>query len=499
MQIVIVTDDVPAWSFLKDFPIIPAEDYLKGSPYQTKSLRVINLCSSYKYQTIGYYVSLLAVAQDQKVSPSIQTIQDGMNLLLAKQFLQEIDEDIQKCLKKRRGNELTLQIYFGGCSQKSLATLAKKIYENVPLPLLTLNLIKNDGVWTVNKFSPISVHDIPAQETKFMQEMAKMHLDKKRFYAGPQKKQHFFHLAILVDEEDEHAPSNDQALEKFVAAGESLDIQVDFIGKNDIKILPEYAGLFIRTTTRVNHYTYQFSRYAAQENLVVMDDPQSILKCCNKVYQAVSFQNHNIKTPRTLIVSKYQQENIAVTFPCVIKRPDSECSVDVVKADNEKELHKILKKFFKFSDLVIIQSFLPTEFDWRIGIIDRKPLFARQYYMAKNHWQIFDWASTEEAVGVRGISVSIEEVPEGVLQIALRAANLMGDGLYGVDVKSRDNEHYVIEVNDNPSIDIGEEDFILGDAFYTKIMSVFLQRMQAKHGMPVALTHDSKLAESHEI
>jgi len=41
--------------------------------------------------------------------------------------------------------------------------------------------------------------------------------------------------------------------------------------------------------------------------------------------------------------------------------------------------------------MLLIQSFIPTEFDWRIGIIDNKPLYACRYYMAKNHWQIVNW------------------------------------------------------------------------------------------------------------
>ncbi|MGV3740290.1 MAG: RimK family protein [Gammaproteobacteria bacterium] len=485
MQIVIVTDDMPAWRFLSEFPIIAADDYLKGNPYQTKSLRVINLCQSYEFQTIGYYVSLLASAQDQKVSPSIQTIQDGMNGTLFKQFLKNLDDDIQKTLKKQRGRELTLRIYFGECPQTHIAALARKIYEMFPLPLLALRLRKKNEIWSVDKLSTLSAQDIPVADKEFMQAMAKTYLSQKRFYSGPHKKQHFFHLAILVNPEDKNAPSNPIALEKFLEAGETLGIQVEFITKNDMKILPEYAGLFIRSTTGVNHYTYQFSRYAAQENLMVIDDPQSILKCGNKVFQAATLQKHQIKTPHTIIVSKYQQNAIPIPFPCVIKRPDSECSMGVVKAENEKELKKSLKKFFKVSDLVIVQAFLPTEFDWRIGILDRKPLYASRYYMAKNHWQVVNWASTTEREGA-DISVPIEEVPEGVIQIALRAANLMGDGLYGVDVKSRDNEYYVIEVNDNPSIDHGVEDKILGDDLYKKIMMVFLQRMQIKHGMSIS-------------
>lgn len=498
MQIVIVTDDISSWAFLKECSVISADDYLKGSPYQSNSLRVINLCQSYEFQTVGYYVSLLAAAQDQKVTPSIQTMQD-LNTSLSQQFLEDMASDIQKSLKNHRKEEVTIRIYFGETPKKSFALLVKRIYEMFPLPLLTLSLTQQNGVWSVKNLSILKAQNIPAKEKEFMQEMAKTYLSKKRFYAGPNKKQHFFHLAILHEPQEQNPPSGKKTLEKFAQAGESLGIHVDFIEKNDIKILHEYAGLFIRATATVNHYTYQFARYAAQENIVVIDDPLSIVKCRNKVYQAVSLQNHNIRTPHTIIVSKYQQNNISIPFPCVIKRPDSGYSLDVVKANNEKELRKALKQFFKFSDLVIVQAFLPTEFDWRIGIIDRTPLYAMRFYMAKDHWQVTNWASTTERYGT-DMCVPLEEVPDGVMQVALRAANLMGDGLYGVDVKSCNDEHYVIEVNCNPGIDYGDEDRIIGDELYKKIMSVFLQRMQIKHGLQITPTNEQiRLVESNEI
>ena len=485
MQTIIVTDDAPYWDFLNAFPIIQAEDYLKGSPYQTKSIRIINLCQSYEYQTIGYYVSLLAMAQDQKVSPSIQNIQDCTHPDLSKEFIGEVDKEIQESFATLKEKKVTVNIYFGECFQPSFASLAKQIHNKLCMPLLTLSLAKKNSVWYIKEISVLSFQDIPAEEITFMQKIAKKYLNKKRFFSPAHKKQHFFHLAILTDPNEGYcAPSDPKALKRFAEAGDSLGIQVDFIDKNDIKFLPEYAGLFIRTSPAANHYTYQFSRRAAQENLVVIDDPQSIVKCRNKVYQAVAFQNHHIKTPHTMIISKYQPRNISVSFPCVIKRPDSGYSKDVLKAENEKELQHALNQFFEFSDLVIIQSFLPTEYDWRIGILDRKPLYALRYYMAKDHWQIINWATTNATEKEGNVeAVALKDVPEPVIRSALHAANLVGDGLYGVDVKSRDNEQYVIEVNGNVSIDHDFEGKLLGEDLYRQIMTVFLQRMQAKHGL----------------
>lgn len=481
MQIMIVTDDVPYWSFLHEFPIVQAEEYLKGGLYLNKSIRLINLCRSYSYQTIGYYVSLLALAQDQKVSPSIQMIQDCADEQLAHQFLQTIDDDIQQSLSKLEGKKLIFNIYFGLCLQEGCAGLAKKIHSMFALPLIRIHCVKKGMHWRVKKLTILAAKDIPEDDVAFMQQAAQLYLSKKRFYQG-RKKQYYFHLAILVEKhESTKTPSNPKAIEKFIEAGESLGIQVDLIDKTAIKSIPEYAGLFIRAPTAVNHYTYEFSRYASQENLVVIDDPQSIVKCCNKVYLAVMFQHHRICTPPTTIISKYHADFVVPVFPCIIKKPDSSCSLGVVKVHNKKELKQALKQFFKFSDLVVMQPFIPTDFDWRVGVLDNKPLFVSRYFMAKDHWQIVNWESDNEQLGYHE-SVPLHAVPEGLLQTALRTTRLIGDGLYGVDIKTLGKEHYVIEVNDNPALDHGDEDKILGDALYSTVMQVFLQRMQANHG-----------------
>ncbi len=73
-------------------------------------------------------------------------------------------------------------------------------------------------------------------------------------------------------------------------------------------------------------------------------------------------------------------------------------------------------------------------------------------------------------------------MPEAIIKTALKATRLIGDGLYGVDIKSQGDKHYVIEVNDNPNIDFGIEDTILGETLYQQIMAVFLQRIRRKHG-----------------
>ena len=74
----------------------------------------------------------------------------------------------------------------------------------------------------------------------------------------------------------------------------------------------------------------------------------------------------------------------------------------------------------------------------------------------------------------------MEEAPKEVIRIALKSANLIGDGLYGVDVKQVDGRCYVIEVNDILTFDAGNEDSVLKDALYREVMSMFLKRIEAR-------------------
>jgi len=73
--------------------------------------------------------------------------------------------------------------------------------------------------------------------------------------------------------------------------------------------------------------------------------------------------------------------------------------------------------------------------------------------------------------------MAVGEAPEQVVNMAVRAANLIGHGLYGVDLKQVEDRVYLIEVNCNPNIDAGNEDQVLGEALYREILGVFARRI----------------------
>ncbi len=66
-------------------------------------------------------------------------------------------------------------------------------------------------------------------------------------------------------------------------------------------------------------------------------------------------------------------------------------------------------------------------------------------------------------------------------ETALKAAALIGKGLYGVDLKVVDGRPVVIEINDNPSIDHEVEDEVLGDELYYRIVNYFINKLSRMH------------------
>ena len=251
--------------------------------------------------------------------------------------------------------------------------------------------------------------------------------------------------------------------------------------------LAEYDALFIRETTAINDHTYRFAKRAESEGMVVIDDPQSILRCTNKIFLADLLSTNGVPTPQTLILSKdlvtEDMHNAIETlgFPMVIKIPDGSFSRGIVKVENESELKRQLDELFRQSALVLAQAYTFTDYDWRIGILNRKPVFSCQYFMTRGHWQIYKHSDSGKVQSGGFRTLAVHETPKKVLAAATRAANLIGDGFYGVDVKQSGDSAMVIEVNDNPNIDAGVEDVYLKDDLYRLILEEFVRRLEKKH------------------
>ena len=101
MQIIIVVSNLKDWDFnIEGVEVITAKQYLTNPKYPAlKNAKIFNLSRNFKYQSSGYYVSLLAAARKHKAIPSIATIQDMKSSSVIKILTAELEANIQKSLK----------------------------------------------------------------------------------------------------------------------------------------------------------------------------------------------------------------------------------------------------------------------------------------------------------------------------------------------------------------------------------------------------------------
>ena len=478
----IILNNPAHWVFdIDEVEVVAARDYLTQSRYaELKNARVFNLCRSYRYQSVGYYVSLLAAARGHRAIPTVTTIQDFRSQTIIRTITEDIDEQIQKTFAKLEEKEFSLNIYFGQTVRPEYRHIGRQLYNLFQAPLLKVVFVRPKK-WLVQQIQPLSLGLVKVTEQEHLAEFARHYFSRKRFH-HTRIQQYAYDMAILVDPGEKSPPSCSKALKKFAEAADKLNVYCEFITRDDYSRLSEFDALFIRATTSVNHYTYRFARKAYAEGLAVIDDPWSILRCANKVFLAERLAQARLPAPGTVILQKdslrLSPASLGIAFPCVLKQPDSAFSLGVVKAENEADFRTKLEGLFEKSDLIIAQRFMASDYDWRIGILDRKPFYACRYYMARGHWQICNWASKISNRFGRADTLPVEDAPPAVVQAALKAANLMGNGLYGVDLKQIDGKVLIIEVNDNPSLDAGVEDVVLKDELYQTVVRSLIARIE---------------------
>lgn len=489
MARLIVVERPERWPFtIPGVDVVAAREYLTSSRYGAMPrVTVLNFCRSYAKNTTGYYVSLLAAARGHRPLPSVTTLQGLLVDSVVRVVSDDLDRLIQSGLRPLKSDRFELSVYFGRNTAKRYGRLARELFNHFPIPFMRARFERDArGVWTLTGIRAVPASEVPESHHDFVVDAAERFFKRSRG-PEPRRKDGRYDLAILWSEDDPQAPSDAAAIRKFIRAADRIGIKAEIIEPGDFGRLEVYDALFIRETTHVGHRTHRFALRAQAAGLVVIDDPESIVRCTNKVYQAELFRRREIPAPETLVVHAGNRDRVArvVGLPCVLKDPAGAFSSGVTKAETEEELAAHLDRLLDESELVIAQEWTPTAFDWRVGILGGEVIFASRYHMARGHWQIVHHGAPANRRYGRVESVPLDEVPARVLEVALAAAGLIGDGLYGVDVKSLEDHRVVVtEVNDNPNIDAGCEDGVLGDGLYDRIMEHFASALESRGRLP---------------
>lgn len=457
---------------------ISFRDYLSAYPKLGEpKTRVINLCDTARYLSQGYYCSLLAEARNHSVLPSVKTLNDLRSDGSVIWFEDKLFKNDEK-----PSAECELIVCMGEALGGQMQSLASEAFQSLQAPLLHIALSPEPKA-TQARVTRLCLSQLSKEQRTECVDIIEKSLSAK-WRNQKSGKKYRWDMAILVNPEEKVPPSNKGALERFVKAGAKMGIAVNLTSEVELSQISRYDALFIRETTAINHATYRLAKSAEEQGLVVIDDTTSILRCCNKVFLHDAFNYQKVPSLRTEFVSNAQDETLdfleeSFGFPLVLKMPEGSFSKGVFKVKNREELAALLEKLLQESALILAQEYLFTDYDWRIGVMNGRALYACRYYMARNHWQIYNHKSTRNFSGGFD-ALPTFEVPRPVLQAALAAAAVVGNGLYGIDVKELDGKAYVLEVNDNPNIDHGVEDAYIGEELYMQVMAEFLRRLEQR-------------------
>ncbi|PTW61638.1 glutathione synthase/RimK-type ligase-like ATP-grasp enzyme [Breoghania corrubedonensis] len=446
---------------------------------------IVNLSRSYAYQGAGYYASLLAAARGHRVIPNVETMVDLSRKTLYRIALPELEDSLNRELRgaaePTEGN-LRLTICFGAVREARFLRFARLLFDWFRAPLIQVTI--KYGEWsTIDRIRTVSIHDISDEDRDFFHEALEVY-SRRSWRAPKTRAQLKYSLAVLRNPKEVLPPTSPASLRYLAKLAQRHGVEVVEIGKDNFHQLAQYDALFIRETTSIDNHTYRFAKRAVQEGMPVIDDPVSMIRCTNKVYLAELLEAHGIPTPKTVIMSSLKdtprmEEKLG--YPVVLKIPDGSFSRGVFKVENRTDAEARLKELFEDSDLVLAQEFCPTEFDWRVGVLDGEPLFVCQYMMAKKHWQIIHHEKGKPAVEGDFKPCALNEAPPEVIDNAVRAARLIGQGLYGVDIKETDGRCVVIEVNDNPNLEHGVEDAAEKEFVWDRLVQWFVRRLDAHY------------------
>lgn len=518
----IVVTDLPHLPALESIPTRTADEYLEGKgDTLAENAIIINLCRSYQYLSKGYYVSLLADARHQRVFPTLEMIEEITNPFIYFRTLREAGVEtidfkiikgqrrlLPKVIVPERGEgsrenglsgplvsrqeeggqvryERAVKAYleatcvFGKTLDRRFRKQCVAIFKVYAFPLLRVRFYEEEDGWKVGQTFPASLDQLnPVELGLLAEELSTGKFAEAQPIVSQPKP---YCIACLWDASDPFAPSDEETLDKFVRIAARQGVLFERITKDDFASLAEYDALFIRTVTAIDHYSFTFAQTAESLGMPVIDDPQSIIRCSNKVYLHELFRKNGIPAPKTITVSRktpLDEIHQALGFPLIVKLPDGTFSQSVKRARELTELETLFQEMFKYSPLLIVQEFIPTAFDWRVGILEGKVLYVCKYHMAKDHWQVVKRYRSGFTRFGRVKAVRIDEAPEAVKEVALEGAALIGNGLYGVDVKETGAGAVVIEINDNPNIETGYEDDVEKDRIYEEIIASFIRRIQ---------------------
>jgi glutathione synthase/RimK-type ligase-like ATP-grasp enzyme len=421
---------------------------------------VLNLCSDGGYLSTSWYVSLLAEARGARPVPEPALLEqardraardralreEGLDVLDAAELTQRArillgagstelpegllvvdDPDDPRPRPARPDERFRLRVLAGRPAPvgplprdlPSLDRLARRVFAAWPLPLTEVSLVRDAGRWRLVDLTPVPLDALTADERRVLGE-AIARLGPKSLEPADTLPS----LAVLWDGADPSSASSAETIDRLARVALARGLRVERIGTEDLDRLGQHDALWIRVLTGVDQPAWRFATRAEALGMPVMDHPSAIVRCSNKVFVHELLRRTGLATPRTRIfgaTTGFSELAEELGTPVIVKVPDGSFSSGVYRVATADEFQARVPALLERTPLLVAQEYLPTSFDWRIGVLDGRVLYAARYHMVRGHWQIRTASGSSVRFG-RVEAVPRDRVPPAVLRLAAAAA-----------------------------------------------------------------------------
>lgn len=145
--------------------------------------------------------------------------------------------------------------------------------------------------------------------------------------------------------------------------------------------------------------------------------------------------------PTTLYFSINEEAEKSLTFPLIVRATKGSMGKGIYKAKN---LEEFKSAYNEIGPKVLVQPYLKIEFDYRVFIVGEKILGVMKKYNSEENF------ITNISAGGRA---EASELPEEILDIALKAKQVSNVEIAGVDVLEHEGKYYILEVNSIPQFE----------------------------------------------
>ena len=173
--------------------------------------------------------------------------------------------------------------------------------------------------------------------------------------------------------------------------------------------------------------------------------------CSDKYRTALMLADAGLKTPTTVLVPNQKGASLAFDklgseYPVILKTNTGTKGVGVLFVESERGLDSMVQLLYKLDENIalLLQSYIKTDFDVRVMVINDKVIGAMQRNVVEG-----DFRSNYS----QGATIEEYELSDVERENCIRAAKIVGGSWVGVDFipsKDKDEQPFILEVNSSP-------------------------------------------------